>query len=61
MVRRVIKRAGIVMPLTKARVLRHMAATEMRRHGVPLEKIGLVLRHHGVDTTLITQRPMLRS
>ncbi len=23
----------------------------MLRHGVPLEKIGLVLRHRGVDTT----------
>jgi site-specific recombinase XerD len=27
------------------------AATEMLRHGVPLEKIGLVLRHRGIDTT----------
>ena len=34
-----------------AHVLRHTAATEMLRHGVPLEKIGLVLRHRGVDTT----------
>ena len=32
-------------------VLRHTAATEMLRHGVPLEKIGLVLRHRGIDTT----------
>ena len=23
----------------------------MLRHGVPLEKIGLVLRHRGIDTT----------
>ena len=27
------------------------AATEMLRHGVPLDKIGLVLRHRGIDTT----------
>lgn len=34
-----------------AHVLRHTAATEMLRHGVPLDKIGLVLRHRGIDTT----------
>ena len=28
--------------------MRHTAATEMLRHGVPLEKIGLV---RGIDTT----------
>ena len=32
-------------------ILRHTAATEMLRHDVPLEKIGLVLRHRGIDTT----------
>jgi site-specific recombinase XerD len=51
LVRRVMKRAGIVTPFKGAHVLRHTAATEMLRHGVPLEKIGLVLRHCGVDTT----------
>jgi site-specific recombinase XerD len=40
-----------VAPVKGAHVLRHTAATEMLRHGVPLEKIGLVLRHRGVDTT----------
>jgi integrase len=50
-VRRLMKRAGIVTPVKGAHVLRHTAATEMLRHGVPLEKIGLVLRHRGVDTT----------
>jgi site-specific recombinase XerD len=44
-------RAGVVAPVKGADVLRHTAATEMLRHGVPLEKIGLVLRHRGVDTT----------
>jgi site-specific recombinase XerD len=46
-----MKRAGVVTPFKGAHALRHMAATEMLRHGVPLEKIGLVLRHRGVDTT----------
>jgi len=50
-VKRVMKRAGIVTPVKGAHVLRHTAATEMLRHGVPLEKIGLVLRHRGIDTT----------
>jgi len=51
LVRRVMKRAGIVTPFKGAHALRHTAATEMLRHGVPLEKIGLVLRHRGIDTT----------
>ena len=50
-VKRIMKRAGIVTPVKGAHVLRHTAATEMLRHGVPLEKIGLVLRHRGIDTT----------
>lgn len=50
-VKRAMKRAGIVSPFKGAHVLRHTAATEMLRHGVPLEKIGLVLRHRGIDTT----------
>jgi site-specific recombinase XerD len=51
MVRNLMRRAGIVAPVKGAHVLRHTAATEMLRHGVPLEKIRLVLRHRGVDTT----------
>jgi site-specific recombinase XerD len=50
-VKRLMQRAGIVTPVKGAHVLRHTAATEMLRHGVPLEKIGLVLRHRGIDTT----------
>ena len=50
-VKRLMKRAGIVTPVKGAHVLRHTAATEMLRHGVPLDKIGLVLRHRGIDTT----------
>lgn len=50
-VKRLMQRASIVAPVKGAHVLRHTAATEMLRHGVPLEKIGLVLRHRGIDTT----------
>jgi site-specific recombinase XerD len=46
-----MKRAGVVSPAKGAHVLRHTAATQMLRHGVPLDKIGLVLRHRGIDTT----------
>lgn len=51
LVKRLMQRAAIVTPVKGAHVLRHTAATEMLRHGVPLEKIGLVLRHRGIDTT----------
>jgi integrase len=50
-VKRAMKRAGVVTPAKGAHVLRHTAATEMLRHGVPLDRIALVLRHRGVDTT----------
>jgi site-specific recombinase XerD len=50
-VKRLMQRAGVVAPVKGAHVLRHTAATEMLRHGVPIEKIGLVLRHRGIDTT----------
>lgn len=50
-VRRAMKRAGVVTPAKGAHVLRHTAATEMLRHGVPLDRIALVLRHRGIDTT----------
>jgi site-specific recombinase XerD len=51
MVRHLMRRAGVATPVKGAHALRHTAATEMLRHGVPLEKIGLVLRHRGIDTT----------
>jgi len=50
-VRRTMKRAGVVRPAKGAHVLRHTAATEMLRQGVTLDRIGLVLRHRGIDTT----------
>src|SRR6516162_9856280 len=51
LVRRAMKRAGIVAPAKGAHVLRHTVATEMLRHDVPLDRIALVLRHRGIDTT----------
>ena len=50
-VRRVMKRAGVTAPAKGAHALRHTAATQMLRHGVPLDQIALVLRHRGIDTT----------
>ncbi|SLN74618.1 Tyrosine recombinase XerD [Roseivivax jejudonensis] len=50
-VKRLMQRAGIVAPVKGAHVLRHTAATEMLRHGVPLERIRLVLRHRGIEPT----------
>jgi site-specific recombinase XerD len=50
-VKHLMRRTGVVTPVKGSHALRHAAATEMLRHGVPLEKIGLVLRHRGVDTT----------
>lgn len=44
-------RAGIQSPVKGAHLLRHTAATEMLRHGVPLDQIGLVLRHRSIDMT----------
>ncbi len=50
-VRGAMKRAGVVSPAKGAHVLRHTAATEMLRQGIPLDRIALVLRHRGIDTT----------
>lgn len=48
-VARALRRAGIEVPRPGAHVLRHTAATSMLRHGVPLDQIGLVLRHRSLD------------
>jgi len=50
-VTRALQRAGIEAPARGAHLLRHTAATEMLRHGVPLDQIGLVLRHRSIDMT----------
>ncbi len=48
-VSKALQRAGIEAPTQGAHLLRHTAATEMLRNGVPLDRIGLVLRHRSID------------
>jgi site-specific recombinase XerD len=48
---RALKRADIVARSKGAHLLRHTAATEMLRHDVPLDRIGLVLRHRSLHMT----------
>jgi len=48
-VARAFQRARIHIARPGAHVLRHTAATEMLRHGVSLDHIGLVLRHRSLD------------
>lgn len=50
-VKHALQRAGIESPAKGAHLLRHTAATQMLRHGVPLDQIGLVLRHRSLDMT----------
>jgi integrase len=50
-VKHALQRAGIEIPDKGAHLLRHTAATEMLRNGVPLEQAGLVLRHRSIDMT----------
>jgi site-specific recombinase XerD len=50
-VKHALKRAHIDAPAQGAHLLRHTAATEMLRNGVPLEQAGLVLRHRSIDMT----------
>jgi site-specific recombinase XerD len=50
-VKRILRRAGVVVPRAGAHVLRYTAATTMLRHGVDLEQIGLVLRHRSLGMT----------
>jgi site-specific recombinase XerD len=50
-VRHALQRAGVETPHKGAHLLRHTAATEMLRNGVPLDQIGLVLRHRSIDMT----------
>ena len=47
-----IRRAGVEAPVHGSHVLRHSAATQMLRQGVPLLAIGAVLRHASVETTV---------
>jgi site-specific recombinase XerD len=50
-VKRALKKAGVHTAAKGAHLLRHTAATEMLRQGVPLDRIGLVLRHRSLDMT----------
>lgn len=50
-VKHALQRAGVETPSKGAHVLRHTAATEMLRNGVPIDQIGLVLRHRSIDMT----------
>jgi site-specific recombinase XerD len=50
-VKRALKRAKVNSPAKGAHLLRHTAATEMLRHGLLLDQIGMVLRHRRIDTT----------
>ena len=50
-VKRALRRAGIEAPVRGAHLLRHTAATEMLRNGIPLDQIGLVLRHRSIDVS----------
>ena len=50
-VKHALQRARIEAPAKGAHLLRHTAATEMLRNGVPLEQAGLVLRHRSIDMT----------
>jgi site-specific recombinase XerD len=50
-VKHALKRANIDAPAKGAHLLRHTAATEMLRNGVPLDQAGLVLLHRSIDMT----------
>jgi site-specific recombinase XerD len=50
-VKHALQRASIEIPDKGAHLLRHTAATELLRNGVPLEQAGLVLRHRSIDMT----------
>jgi integrase len=50
-VKHALKRVNINAPAKGGHLLRHTAATEMLRNGVPLDQAGLVLRHRSIDMT----------
>ena len=50
-VKHALQRANIDAPAKGAHLLRHTAAAEMLRNGVPLDQAGLVLRHRSIDMT----------
>jgi site-specific recombinase XerD len=52
-VKRALKRAGVISAHRGAHVLRHSAATAMLGHGVSLAGVGAVLRHRSPSTTAL--------
>lgn len=52
-VTRAMARAGIDSRFRGAHVLRHSAATALLKQGLPLQGIGVVLRHRDLETTAI--------
>ena len=46
---RAMRRAGVSAPSYGAHILRHTAATQMLRQGVPLEEVRTILRHRSLD------------
>jgi site-specific recombinase XerD len=59
-VKRALERAGVQAPMQGAHLLRHSAATEMLRQGVPLQDIQTVLRHRSIETTTIYAKADVR-
>jgi integrase len=51
LVKRALKRAGVVSARRGAHLLRHSLATDMLCRGASLDEIGEVLRHRSADTT----------
>jgi integrase len=60
-VKRALKRAGVISARKGAHLLRHSLATEMLRKGASLDEIGEVLRHRSSDTTAIYAKVDLKS
>ena len=60
-VKRALKRAGVVSARKGAHLLRHSLATDMLCKGASLDEIGEVLRHRSSDTTAIYAKVDLKS
>lgn len=52
-IRRLAKRAGVVLPMHGANVLRHSLATHLVNHDVSIKAISDLLGHESIDTTAI--------
>lgn len=48
---RAMRRAGVSAPSYGSHILRHTAATQMLRQGVPLDEVRTILRHRSLDMT----------